>query len=63
MPTQPDYAADIVPRTNPAHLRVATFNCENLFDRPLAMNLDDNAQGQHYLDVFHELNAIFEKPS
>ncbi len=63
MPTQPDYAADIVPRTNPAHLRVATFNCENLFDRPLAMNLDDNAQGQPYLDAFHELNAIFEKPS
>jgi endonuclease/exonuclease/phosphatase family metal-dependent hydrolase len=62
MPSKPDYAADIVARQSAAHLRVATFNCENLFDRPLAMNLDDNAKGQPYLDAFHELNSIFGKP-
>jgi endonuclease/exonuclease/phosphatase family metal-dependent hydrolase len=61
MPRKPDYTADIVPRKDPAHLRVATFNCENLFARPLAMNLDDNAQGQPYIDAFHELNSIFGK--
>lgn len=63
MARKPDYAADIVARQHAAHLRVATFNCENLFDRPLAMNLDDNAKGQPYLDAFHELNAIFEQPT
>lgn len=63
MPRKTDYAADIVPRQHAAHLRVATFNCENLFDRPLAMNLEDNAKGQPYLDAFHELNAIFEQPT
>jgi endonuclease/exonuclease/phosphatase family metal-dependent hydrolase len=62
MVRKPDYGADIVPRTNPTHLRVATFNCENLFDRPIAMNFDDNAKGQPYIDAFHELNSIFEKP-
>ena len=62
MPRKPDYAADIVPRNDAADLRVATFNCENLFARPIAMNLDDNAKGQPYLDAFHELNAIFAKP-
>ncbi len=63
MPKKPDYAADVVPRKNPAHLRIATFNCENLFARPIAMNLDDNAKGQPYIDAFHELNSIFEKPT
>jgi endonuclease/exonuclease/phosphatase family metal-dependent hydrolase len=63
MPKKPDYAVDIVPRKKPVHLRVATFNCENLFARPIAMNLGDNAKGQPYLDAFHELNLIFEKPA
>ena len=59
MPKTPDYNADIVPRKRPADLRIATFNCENLFARPIAMNLDDNATGQPYIDAFHELNSIF----
>jgi endonuclease/exonuclease/phosphatase family metal-dependent hydrolase len=62
MPRTPDYGADIVPRRSAPHLRVATFNCENLFARPIAMNLEDNAEGQPYLDAFHELNSIFDKP-
>jgi len=62
MPTTPDYAKDIVPRTPTSNLRIATFNCENLFDRPKAMNLATNAQGQPYIDAFKELNTLFEKP-
>jgi len=61
MPTQPDYAKDIVPQTPASNLRIATFNCENLFARPIAMNLDSNAKGQPYLDAFHELNSIFAR--
>jgi len=60
MPT-PDYKADIVPRIDPDHLRIATFNVENLFSRPIAMNYEDNKKGQPYLDDFHELNSLFNK--
>lgn len=60
MPTL-DYKADIVPRLKPGHLRIATFNVENLFSRPVAMNYPDNEQGQPYLDDFHELNSLFIK--
>ena len=58
----PDYAADIVPRTAGSTLRIATFNCENLFDRPKAMNQETYAEGQPYIDAFRELNTLFEKP-
>ena len=37
-----DYAADIVPRTPGTNIRIATFNVENLFNRPIAMDYDDN---------------------
>lgn len=57
----PDYQADIIPRIDPAHLRIATFNVENLFSRPIAMNYEDNKKGQPYLDDFHELNSLFPK--
>lgn len=58
----PDYAVDIVPRTPGTNLRIATFNVENLFSRPIAMDYEDNKKGQPYLDVYRELNAIFIKP-
>jgi endonuclease/exonuclease/phosphatase family metal-dependent hydrolase len=58
----PDYAADIVPRTPGTNLRIATFNVENLFSRPIAMDYDDNKKGQPFLDAFRELNSIFIKP-
>lgn len=60
---QPDYQADIVPRTAGTNLRLATFNVENLFSRPIAMDYEDNKVGQPYLDAFAELNTIFNKPS
>lgn len=59
MPPDPDYAADIIPRTAGTSLRCATFNVENLFSRPIAMDYEDFATGQPYLDAFHELNALF----
>ncbi len=58
----PDYAADIVPRTPGTNLRIATFNVENLFSRPIAMSYEDNKVGQPFLDAFRELNSIFIKP-
>jgi endonuclease/exonuclease/phosphatase family metal-dependent hydrolase len=62
MPGTPDYAADIVPRTGGTNVRIAAFNVENLFSRPIAMDYDTFAQGQPYLDAFHTLNSIFAKP-
>jgi endonuclease/exonuclease/phosphatase family metal-dependent hydrolase len=61
MPRPPDFAADIVPRLTAGAVRIAAFNCENLFNRAVAMNYPDNAHGQPYLDAFHELNTIFAK--
>ena len=58
---KPNYAADIVPRTAGSNLRIATFNCENLFARPIAMNQSSNAKGQPYIDAYKKLNTIFDK--
>lgn len=62
MPTEPDYKADIIARRKPGHLRIATFNVENLFERAIALNYADNAKGQPFLDDYHELNSLFNKP-
>jgi endonuclease/exonuclease/phosphatase family metal-dependent hydrolase len=61
MPNQPDFAADIVPRAPNSSLRIATFNVENLFSRPIAMGYEDNSVGQPYLDAYFELNSLFAK--
>ena len=63
MPREPDYRTDIVPRKDPHDLRIAAFNVENLFDRAIALNYADNKKGQPYLDDYHELNALFNKPA
>jgi endonuclease/exonuclease/phosphatase family metal-dependent hydrolase len=42
-------------------IRVATFNVENLFDRPLAMSHEKWSEGQPALDAAHELNDLFAK--
>lgn len=39
-------------------IRVATFNVENLFDRPAAMNLENWEDGQKYIDDCGRLNSI-----
>jgi endonuclease/exonuclease/phosphatase family metal-dependent hydrolase len=42
-------------------MRIATFNAENLFSRPVAMNQSDNAIGQPVLDDFHQLNSLLKE--
>lgn len=42
-------------------LRIATFNCENLFSRPLAMKDGMGASGQKAIDHHAELNRIVAK--
>jgi endonuclease/exonuclease/phosphatase family metal-dependent hydrolase len=44
------------------NLRIATFNVENLFSRPVAMNHLNNADGQPVLDDFRELNELLLEP-
>lgn len=60
MPTL-DYARDVVSRTPGTNLRIATFNVENLFCRPIAMDYEDSTTGQPYLDAYSELNSLFIK--
>lgn len=39
-------------------VRIATFNVENLFSRPKAMNQPKLSEGQPYLDDYAKLNAL-----
>ncbi len=41
-------------------MRLATFNVENLFDRPLALNRPTWAEGKRILDAFNRLNELIE---
>jgi len=65
MPRTPEYAADIVPRRSASHLRVATFNCENLFARPIAMNLEDSrpllVMANHFTSQGSDRNGLRRK--
>ncbi|OPX63754.1 MULTISPECIES: endonuclease/exonuclease/phosphatase family protein [unclassified Methanoregula] len=42
-------------------LRIATFNVENLFDRPAAMNLEKWEDGQKYINDCATLNLLLNK--
>jgi predicted extracellular nuclease len=42
-------------------MRLATFNVENLFDRPKAMNLDTWADGKLVLEDFKRLNQLVQQ--
>jgi len=44
-------------------LRIGTFNVENLFSRPKAMNFPKWSEGQPILDDYHALNTLFNKDS
>lgn len=44
-------------------VRIASFNVENLFSRPRALNLSTWSEGRPILDAYSEVNALFEKPS
>ena len=44
-------------------MRIATFNVENLFSRPRALNHSDPAIGQPVLDDFRLLNALLKSPA
>lgn len=41
-------------------IRLATFNVENLFNRPRAMNQTSWKEGQPAIDAAHELNDLFQ---
>jgi predicted extracellular nuclease len=45
----------------PKTIRIATFNCENLFKRPKVLNLQDNDKARGVLDKLEELQAILRK--
>lgn len=43
-------------------MRLATFNVENMFERPSIMNLSSWEQGKPVLDDFSRLNDLIQKP-
>jgi endonuclease/exonuclease/phosphatase family metal-dependent hydrolase len=43
-------------------MRLATYNVENLFDRPKAMNLNTWAEGRPILEDLNRLNELIEEP-
>jgi endonuclease/exonuclease/phosphatase family metal-dependent hydrolase len=43
-------------------VRLATYNVENMFDRPKAMNLDTWAEGRQVLADFARLNELIQEP-
>jgi endonuclease/exonuclease/phosphatase family metal-dependent hydrolase len=44
-------------------MRIATFNVENMFERPAAMNLPTWEDGQQVLEDFAALNDLIAKPA
>jgi endonuclease/exonuclease/phosphatase family metal-dependent hydrolase len=42
-------------------MRIASYNVENLFTRARALNLDSWAEGKHILEMYAELNNLFEE--
>jgi endonuclease/exonuclease/phosphatase family metal-dependent hydrolase len=43
-------------------IRIASYNVENLFERPAVMNLADWAEGKPTLDAYGKLNNLLQKP-
>jgi endonuclease/exonuclease/phosphatase family metal-dependent hydrolase len=47
----------------PQTLRIATFNCENLFRRTKALNLEDESKGSEALATISKLEGLIDKKS
>ncbi len=43
-------------------MKLATYNVENMYDRPIAMNLDTWADGKQVLTDFEKLNELIQEP-
>ena len=43
-------------------IRIASFNLENLFTRPVAMNAETDAEGRKAIEDHATANAIIAKP-
>lgn len=43
-------------------MRIATFNLENLFRRPVALNQDTKKKGQPYIDAYGDITKLLDKP-
>lgn len=50
------------PALGGGHMRLATYNVENLFTRARALNLESWADGRRILEAYAELNRLFEEP-
>jgi len=44
-------------------MRLATFNIENFFERPLIMNLPSNDEGRQVLKDYYQLSDLIQKES
>ncbi len=42
-------------------MRLASYNVENLFSRARALNLDSWSEGRTILEMYAELNNLFEE--
>ena len=60
MPTI-DCSADHVQWSSDTGTRLATFNVEHIFFRPISMDCEGYKKGQAFLDAFHELNSVLSK--
>ena len=42
-------------------MKLATFNVENFFERPLIMNLSSNDEGRQVLKDYYQLSDLYTK--
>src|SRR3954463_6686892 len=42
-------------------MRLASFNLENMFERPVIMNLPSDEEGRHVLEDYYHLSDLIQK--